>query len=191
MDGVLKRISSKLNQPYEQVNSAKAIQKDLKALKAKLSDEEISEKSLEAKLVERQSKVMIMFTKHIPQNLLTSTFSLTCSSWGCECNWNTFEHVCWKNKSKLEYKKVEDLQCFDTCDIIDSILLDDIDGMGESRREGEDLEYDLVFGYNNNLTGRGVANFPVAEQLEIDEFQEEEEEEIYGCNCSENDKEDD
>ncbi|RDY03624.1 hypothetical protein CR513_12768, partial [Mucuna pruriens] len=126
---------------------------------------------------------------------------------GCECNWSTFEHVCWKNKSKLEYKKVEDLvnikynqalkQCFDTCDVIDSILLHDIDGMGESRREGEDPEDDLVFDYNNNLTGRGVANFPIAgatpsaEQLEIDEVQEEEEEEIYGRNSSENDKEDD
>ncbi|KAK7399677.1 hypothetical protein VNO78_10865 [Psophocarpus tetragonolobus] len=41
----------------EQVNSAKSIEKDLKVLKAKLSDEEISEKSLEVKLVERQSKV--------------------------------------------------------------------------------------------------------------------------------------
>ncbi|XP_027347793.1 kinetochore protein NUF2 homolog [Abrus precatorius] len=41
----------------EQVNSAKSIEKDLKALKAKLSDEEVLEKSLEAKLVERQSKV--------------------------------------------------------------------------------------------------------------------------------------
>ncbi|RDY03195.1 hypothetical protein CR513_13249, partial [Mucuna pruriens] len=93
------------------VNSTKAIQKDLKALKAKLSDEEISEKSLEAKLVERQSKV------------------------------HGDVSVCWKNKSKLEYKKVEDLvnikynqalkQRFDTCDVIDSILLDDIDGSNE------------------------------------------------------------
>lgn len=41
----------------EQVNSAKSIEKDLKALKTKLSDEELLEKSLEAKLVERQSKV--------------------------------------------------------------------------------------------------------------------------------------
>ncbi|TKY60161.1 Kinetochore protein nuf2 [Spatholobus suberectus] len=41
----------------EQVNSAKSIEKDLKALKAKLSDGEILDKSLEAKLVERQSKV--------------------------------------------------------------------------------------------------------------------------------------
>ncbi|KAI4298994.1 hypothetical protein L6164_032494 [Bauhinia variegata] len=40
----------------EQVNSAKSIEKDLKALKAKLSDEGVLEKSLEAKLVERQGK---------------------------------------------------------------------------------------------------------------------------------------
>ncbi|RDY06900.1 hypothetical protein CR513_09051, partial [Mucuna pruriens] len=123
-----------------------------------------------------------MFTKHIPQNLLTSTFSLTCSSWGCECNWSTFEHVCWKNKSKLEYKKFEDLVNIK---------------YNQALKEGEDPEDDLVFDYNNNLTGRGVANFPVAgatpsaEQLEIDEVQEEEEEEIYGRNSSENDKEDD
>ncbi|KAK7359090.1 hypothetical protein VNO77_01036 [Canavalia gladiata] len=41
----------------EQVNYAKSIEKELKTLKAKLSDEEVLEKSLDAKLVERQSKV--------------------------------------------------------------------------------------------------------------------------------------
>ncbi|GAU18718.1 hypothetical protein TSUD_80060 [Trifolium subterraneum] len=41
----------------EQVSSAKSVEKDLKAIKAKLGDEEVLEKSLEAKLVERQSKV--------------------------------------------------------------------------------------------------------------------------------------
>ncbi|CAI8618830.1 unnamed protein product [Vicia faba] len=41
----------------EQVNSAKSVEKNLKALKAKLGDEEVLEKSLEAQLVERQSKV--------------------------------------------------------------------------------------------------------------------------------------
>ncbi|KAK7839542.1 kinetochore protein nuf2 like protein [Quercus suber] len=40
----------------EQVNSAKSIEKDFKALKAKISDEGILDKSLEAKLVERQAK---------------------------------------------------------------------------------------------------------------------------------------
>lgn len=40
----------------EQVNSSKSIEKDFKALKAKLSDEGMLEKSLEAKLVERQGK---------------------------------------------------------------------------------------------------------------------------------------
>ncbi|WVZ25124.1 hypothetical protein V8G54_003668 [Vigna mungo] len=38
------------------VNSGKSIEKELKTLKAKLSDEEILEKSLEARLVERKSK---------------------------------------------------------------------------------------------------------------------------------------
>ncbi|KAF5732127.1 kinetochore protein NUF2 isoform X1 [Tripterygium wilfordii] len=41
----------------EQVNSAKSIEKDYKALKAKLSDDVVLDKSLDAKLVERQAKV--------------------------------------------------------------------------------------------------------------------------------------
>ncbi|XP_058735788.1 kinetochore protein NUF2 homolog [Vicia villosa] len=41
----------------EQVNSAKSVEKNLKALKAKLGDEEVQEKTLETQLVERQSKV--------------------------------------------------------------------------------------------------------------------------------------
>ncbi|CAK9178167.1 unnamed protein product [Ilex paraguariensis] len=40
----------------EQVNSAKSIEKDVKVLKVKLSDEVVLERSLEAKLVERQGK---------------------------------------------------------------------------------------------------------------------------------------
>ncbi|KAJ7946623.1 kinetochore protein Nuf2 [Quillaja saponaria] len=40
----------------EQVTSAKSIEKDLKALKAKLSDEGVLDKSLEAKLIERNGK---------------------------------------------------------------------------------------------------------------------------------------
>ncbi|XP_034700892.1 kinetochore protein NUF2 homolog [Vitis riparia] len=41
----------------EQVNSAKAIEKDLKVLKTKLSEEGVLDKSFEAKLLERQRKV--------------------------------------------------------------------------------------------------------------------------------------
>ncbi|XP_028753310.1 kinetochore protein NUF2 homolog [Neltuma alba] len=41
----------------DQVNSAKEIEKSLKALKAKLSDEEVLEKSLDVKLVERKGKL--------------------------------------------------------------------------------------------------------------------------------------
>ncbi|KAL6345649.1 hypothetical protein AAG906_017384 [Vitis piasezkii] len=41
----------------EQVNSAKAIEKDLKVIKTKLSEEGVLDKSLEAKLVEWQGKV--------------------------------------------------------------------------------------------------------------------------------------
>ncbi|KAL7220460.1 hypothetical protein ACSBR2_013357 [Camellia fascicularis] len=40
----------------EQVNSAKTIEKDVKVLKVKQSDEEMVDKSLEAKLVEWQGK---------------------------------------------------------------------------------------------------------------------------------------
>ncbi|XP_020213293.1 kinetochore protein NUF2 homolog [Cajanus cajan] len=61
---VFSKVYKKMSKHYtlmqtiqEQVNSAKSVEKDLKALKAKLSDEKILEKSLEAKLVERQSKV--------------------------------------------------------------------------------------------------------------------------------------
>ncbi|ESW31578.1 hypothetical protein PHAVU_002G249700 [Phaseolus vulgaris] len=61
---VFSKVYKKMSKHYklmqdiqEQVNSGKAIEKDLKTLKAKLSDEEMLEKSLEARLVERQSKV--------------------------------------------------------------------------------------------------------------------------------------
>ncbi|KAK9270186.1 hypothetical protein L1049_025762 [Liquidambar formosana] len=40
----------------EQVNTAKSVEKDVKVLKAKLSDEGVLDKSLEVKLVERQGK---------------------------------------------------------------------------------------------------------------------------------------
>ncbi|XVF30594.1 hypothetical protein REPUB_Repub16aG0071600 [Reevesia pubescens] len=42
---------------YEQVNSAKSVEKECKGLKAKLSDDAVLDKSLEAKLIERQGKV--------------------------------------------------------------------------------------------------------------------------------------
>ncbi|MED6168001.1 hypothetical protein PIB30_008023 [Stylosanthes scabra] len=64
---VYSKVGKKMSKHYkqmlaikEQVNSAKSVEKELKALKAKLSDEEVLEKSLEAKLVERQSKVVQM-----------------------------------------------------------------------------------------------------------------------------------
>ncbi|XP_061365812.1 kinetochore protein NUF2 homolog [Gastrolobium bilobum] len=64
LDEVYSKVYKKMSKHYkqmqaiqEQVNSAKSIEKDLKALKAKLSDEEVLEKSLDAKLVERQKKV--------------------------------------------------------------------------------------------------------------------------------------
>ncbi|XP_021283498.1 probable kinetochore protein NUF2 [Herrania umbratica] len=42
---------------HEQVNSAKSVEKEWKGLKAKLSDDAVLDKSLEAKLIERQGKV--------------------------------------------------------------------------------------------------------------------------------------
>ncbi|KAJ8768236.1 hypothetical protein K2173_021176 [Erythroxylum novogranatense] len=54
-----KKMSKHFNQMQaiqEQVNSAKSIEKDYKALKAKLEDDEVLDKSLDAKLIERQSK---------------------------------------------------------------------------------------------------------------------------------------
>ena len=43
------------------MNSAKAIEKDLKVLKTKLSEEGVLDKSLEAKLVEWQGKGTLSF----------------------------------------------------------------------------------------------------------------------------------
>ncbi|OAY39088.1 kinetochore protein NUF2 homolog [Manihot esculenta] len=54
-----KKMAKHLNQMqaiHEQVNSAKSIEKDYKTLKAKLSDDVVLDKSLDAKLVERQAK---------------------------------------------------------------------------------------------------------------------------------------
>lgn len=48
--------SAQMQAIQEHVNSAKSIEKDFKALKNKLSDEGILDKSLEAKLVEQQAK---------------------------------------------------------------------------------------------------------------------------------------
>lgn len=42
---------------HEQVNSAKSVEKECKGLKAKLSDDVVLDKSLEAKLIEREGKV--------------------------------------------------------------------------------------------------------------------------------------
>ncbi|XP_022718650.1 probable kinetochore protein NUF2 [Durio zibethinus] len=42
---------------HEQANSAKSVEKECKGLKAKLSDDAVLDKSLEAKLIERQGKV--------------------------------------------------------------------------------------------------------------------------------------
>ncbi|TXG53512.1 hypothetical protein EZV62_022681 [Acer yangbiense] len=46
---------------YEQVNSAKSIEREYKALKAKVSDDGVLDKSFEAKLVERQAKGRFLF----------------------------------------------------------------------------------------------------------------------------------
>ncbi|KAL0541111.1 hypothetical protein IC582_021146 [Cucumis melo] len=52
---------------HEQVNSAKSVEREFKALKVKLSDEEVQDKSLQVKLVELQAKV------HQLKDLVTQT----------------------------------------------------------------------------------------------------------------------
>lgn len=43
------------------MNSAKSVEKEWKGLKAKLSDDAVLDKSLEAKLIERQGKGRFLF----------------------------------------------------------------------------------------------------------------------------------
>lgn len=59
LDQACKKMSKHLTRMQaiqEQMNSAKSIEKNVKTLKAKLNDEAILDKSLEAKRVERQGK---------------------------------------------------------------------------------------------------------------------------------------
>ncbi|KAL7194897.1 hypothetical protein ACSBR1_035165 [Camellia fascicularis] len=65
----------------EQVNSAKTIEKDVKVLKVKQSDEEMIDKSLEAKLVEWQGKaplqcVLLQRRPSSPPSVLPQTLYL-------------------------------------------------------------------------------------------------------------------
>lgn len=46
---------------FSKVNSAKSIEKDYKSLKARLNDDVVLDKSLEAKLIERQGKGRFLF----------------------------------------------------------------------------------------------------------------------------------
>ncbi|KAM2274940.1 hypothetical protein ACFX1S_044684 [Malus domestica] len=64
VDEVYTKVSKKLSKHLaqmqaiqEQVNSAKSVDRDVKAVKAKLSDDGVVSKSLQAKLVEREGKV--------------------------------------------------------------------------------------------------------------------------------------
>ncbi|KAL5566463.1 hypothetical protein UlMin_029627 [Ulmus minor] len=64
MDEVYTKVSKKLKKYLaqmqaiqEQVNSSKSVEKDLKAMKAKISDLEVMDKSLDAQLLDRQGKV--------------------------------------------------------------------------------------------------------------------------------------
>ncbi|CAN1169564.1 Kinetochore protein NUF2 homolog [Linum perenne] len=52
----LSKIYSQMQAIHEQMNSAKSYEKDLKALKAKLSDDGMLNKSLDAKIAEREAK---------------------------------------------------------------------------------------------------------------------------------------
>lgn len=67
--------------------------------------------------------------------------SLTCSAYGCERDWSSFEHIHSKKRSKVEYQKLQDMvfikynqalkEHFDNRDVIDPILLNDIDYSNE------------------------------------------------------------
>ncbi|KAH7650967.1 Ribonuclease H-like protein [Dioscorea alata] len=81
--------------------------------------------------------------------------NLTCSTFGCKCNWSIFEYVHIKERNKLDQQKLNDLvfvkynqalKCqYDDHDHIDSISLQDIDDanewlMGKLEEEQEDKE---------------------------------------------------
>lgn len=53
----MKKCFDQMQAIQEQVNSAKSVDKEYKALRAKLSDEVVLDKSLEAKLLERQGRL--------------------------------------------------------------------------------------------------------------------------------------
>ncbi|KAL4305281.1 Kinetochore protein [Arachis hypogaea] len=74
---VYSKVGKKMSKHYkqmlaikEQVNSAKSVEKELKALKAKLSDEQVLEKSLESKLAEKQSIKPCNFSTCFPSLVL-------------------------------------------------------------------------------------------------------------------------
>ncbi|CAN0878563.1 Kinetochore protein NUF2 homolog [Linum grandiflorum] len=52
----LSKLHSQMQAIHEQMDSAKSLEKELKALKAKMSDDDIIDKSLDAKIAEREAK---------------------------------------------------------------------------------------------------------------------------------------
>ncbi|XP_058784907.1 uncharacterized protein LOC131659787 [Vicia villosa] len=102
---------------------------------------------------------------------MSPVLSLTCSSSGCERNWSTFEQIHSKKRSKLEHQKLQDLvfvkynqallERFNSNDLIDPILLNNIDECYEWLQQNEDkngiLEDDLVLG-EEGLTWEVVGN---------------------------------
>ncbi|KAK4267695.1 hypothetical protein QN277_024441 [Acacia crassicarpa] len=103
------------------------------------------------------------------RNLAVRVLSLTCSSSGCERNWSTFEHIHSKKRSRLEHQRLQDLvfikynqalkERFESRDLIDPIVLNDIDESNEwlVGEEDDGAENEFVFD-DDNLTWGEVAN---------------------------------
>ena len=64
------------------MNSAKAIEKDLKVLKTKMSEEGVLDKSLKAKFVERQGKGTLSFgLSWVMVHFSARTYKVSFSQW--------------------------------------------------------------------------------------------------------------
>ncbi|KAK4253832.1 hypothetical protein QN277_010456 [Acacia crassicarpa] len=159
------------------------------------------------------------------RNLAVRVLGLTCSSSGCERNWSTFEHIHSKKRSRLEHQRLQDLvfikynqalkERFESRDLIDPIVLNDIDESNEwlVGEEDDGAENEFVFDDDNltwgevaNVTGanepitftrqhtrfrKEAASMPSSsrgirvEEGDNEEIEDEEEEQIYKLNTSE------
>ncbi|KAK4271022.1 hypothetical protein QN277_019778 [Acacia crassicarpa] len=159
------------------------------------------------------------------RNIAVRVLGLTCSASRCECNWSTFEHIHSKKRSRLEHQRLQDLvfikynqglkERFESRDLIDPIVLNDIDESNEwlvgEVDEGAENEFvfdddNLTWGEVANVTGanepitftrqhtrfrKEAASIPSSsrgirvEEGDNKEIEDEEEEQIYKLNTSE------